>query len=111
MNSAKAIPAERVSGLYMEPHELQIVHDILRRCIPDHKAWAFGSRATGTRLKRFSDLDLAIEGKLALGERARLAEELDESSLPYKVDIVEMDEVEENFKQRIQTDFIAILQG
>jgi predicted nucleotidyltransferase len=108
MNSANALPAEPFDGIYIEQHELEIVHDILQRCIPERKVWAFGSRATGARLKRFSDLDLAIEGKLTLAERARLADEFDESSLPFKVDIVELDEVEEDFRQRVQRDSIEI---
>jgi predicted nucleotidyltransferase len=108
MNSANAIPSERVAGLYIEPHELEIVQRILRGCIPDRSVWAFGSRATGVRLKRFSDLDLAIAGKLTLAERARLAEEFDESPLPFKVDILELDEVDLAFTARIKPDFIAL---
>ncbi len=108
MNSANAIPSGRVAGLYIESHELEIVRSILGNCIPERNIWAFGSRATGVRLKRFSDLDLAIEGKLTLAERARLAEEFDESPLPFKVDIVELDEVDPAFVARIKPDFMSL---
>jgi predicted nucleotidyltransferase len=108
MNPASTIPAERLGGLYIAPHELEIVQRILRSCIPGRKVWAFGSRATGVRLKRFSDLDLAIEGKLSLAESARLAEEFDESPLPFKVDLVELDEVDSAFLGRIKADFVVL---
>jgi predicted nucleotidyltransferase len=110
MNSANAIPAERVGGLYIEPHELQIVRRILRDCITERNVWVFGSRATGVRLKRFSDLDLAIEGRLSLPERARLADEFDESPLPFKVDVVELDEVDTDFRRRIERDFRQVVE-
>jgi predicted nucleotidyltransferase len=108
MNSANAIPSERVAGLYIGPHELEIVQRILRGCIPERRVWAFGSRATGVRLKRFSDLDLVVEGKLSLPERARLADEFDESPLPFKVDIVELGEADETFANRIRQDFVSV---
>lgn len=108
MTPANAISAERVGGIYIEPHELEIVRRILRDCIPDREVWAFGSRATGIRLKRFSDLDLAIAGRLTAAESARLADEFDESSLPFKVDVVGLDEVEGGFRKRIQAAFVKV---
>jgi predicted nucleotidyltransferase len=108
MNPANALPAERVGGVYIDPHELEIVRRILQSCIPNRSVWAFGSRATGVRLKRFSDLDLVLEGKLSLSERARLAEEFDESPLPFKVDIVELGEAEPAFAARIKPDFVLL---
>ncbi len=99
---------QRAGGIYVEPMELDRVQAILRKHIPHRDVWAFGSRATGKRLKRFSDLDLAVEGRLTGEERAGLAEDFDESPLPFKVDVVELDEVEEGFKGRIEGDFIAV---
>ena len=50
--------------LDLEPRHFAMVLDILRRRVPERSVWAYGSRATGRHLKRFSDLDLAVEGKL-----------------------------------------------
>lgn len=108
MTPTNTIPAGRVGGIYIEPHELEIVQRILRGCIPDREVQVFGSRATGTRLKRFSDLDLAIAGRLTAAESARLAYDFDESALPFKVDLVELGDVEEGFARRIQPDFISV---
>ncbi len=52
--------------------------------------WLFGSRAKGTHSK-YSDIDLLIECDKFTGVVAsRIAELLEESNLPYKVDIVDI---------------------
>jgi predicted nucleotidyltransferase len=52
--------------------------------------WIFGSRATGLHQK-YSDVDLLIESSV-LNARllSRLAEALEESPLPFKVDLVDV---------------------
>nr|WP_246203201.1 nucleotidyltransferase domain-containing protein [Vibrio aestuarianus] len=52
------------------------------------RAWVFGSRALGT-FKESSDIDIALEGQsLTLNEIAMMLDTLDQSSLPYKVDLL-----------------------
>jgi predicted nucleotidyltransferase len=95
--------------LHLPEHELEQVRTILQQFIPGRKVWAFGSRATGSRmLKRFSDLDLAVEGKLTWPERAELAEAFDESALPIKVDVVELGLVDAELRERIEKDFVVV---
>jgi type I restriction enzyme S subunit len=95
--------------LHLPEHELDQVRAILQQVIPGRKVWAFGSRATGSRmLKRFSDLDLAVEGELTWPERAELAEAFDESALPVKVDVVEQGLVDAEFWGRIEKDFVVV---
>jgi predicted nucleotidyltransferase len=95
--------------LHLPEHELEQVRAILQKYIPGRKVWAFGSRATGGRmLKRFSDLDLAVEGKLTSLESAELEEAFDESPLPIKVDVVELGLVSAEFRERIEKDFVVV---
>jgi type I restriction enzyme S subunit len=83
----------------LTPEQLAEVRAILAAHIPDRDVYAFGSRAVG-RARRHSDLDLAIDGPapLDLGVRAWLREAFEESSLPFRVDIVELCEVEPGFR-------------
>jgi predicted nucleotidyltransferase len=98
--------AERLS---LAEKDMLIVHEVLQSFIPGRLVWAFGSRATGgRRLKRFSDLDLAVEGKLTWPERAGLADAFDESLLPIKVDVVELGLVDADFRERIEKDFVVV---
>jgi predicted nucleotidyltransferase len=79
-----------------------------RKC----KVWVFGSRARGDH-KAFSDLDILYENselsELSLGELSQIKEDLEESELPYKVDIVNFDEVAESYRDGISKDRIEVL--
>jgi len=72
---------------------------------PGSAAWVFGSRATG-RARPFSDLDLAIDAgrRLTLDELATLSEAFSESDLPYKVDVVDWQGIDERFRQMIMAE-------
>lgn len=93
----------------IEPHQWQELSRILRAHLPKHRVWAFGSRATGRRVKRFSDLDLAVGGeKLTLRETTMLDEALDESRLPFKVDVVDLTTVTPEFRARIEPEMVLL---
>jgi predicted nucleotidyltransferase len=106
-SSAQIALAER---LQISEREGAIVAEILEKYLAGRAVWAFGSRATGMHVKRFSDLDLAVPGRLAWEERTAVREAFDESLLSFKVDLVELDLVDTDFRQRIEKDFV-LLQG
>jgi predicted nucleotidyltransferase len=82
------------------------VRAILARIVPEATVWAFGSRVHGRNLKPFSDLDLAIvEGKrLAPGAMVGLKAAFADSDLPFRVDLVELDSVDDAFRERIEAE-------
>jgi predicted nucleotidyltransferase len=92
--------------------DLQIVTEILASRVPERPVFAFGSRATG-RARRRSDLDLAVGGAvpLTLRQRAMLNDDFDESDLPIKVDVVDLNAISPEFQRRIERDFVAIQAG
>jgi predicted nucleotidyltransferase len=94
--------------VHLEPRHLQIVAGILREHLPGREVGVFGSRATGIRLKQFSDLDLAVRGGLTVAEAGALADAFEESMLPIKVDVVALDGVSPEFRERIEKDFVGI---
>ena len=57
----------------------------------DAHVYMFGSRATG-RAKRGSDLDLAIDAgrPLSAAEASRIADGFEESDLPNRVDVIDL---------------------
>jgi predicted nucleotidyltransferase len=88
-----------VTLVTLEDAELAQVRSVLRAHLPpDVDVAVFGSRAGG-RVKRFSDLDLVLEGPkpLPLSLLAILAEAFDESLLPFKVDLIDRRAVGEEF--------------
>ena len=83
--------------------ELAEIRAILTRHVPeDVQVWAFGSR-TGGNPKPWSDLDLALSGPqpIAIATLGALADDFSESSLPWKVDLVD--------RASVSADFAAII--
>lgn len=65
-----------------------------------HQAFIFGSRASG-RAEKFSDYDVGILGRkpVAFNILTEIEEALEESDLPYKVDVVDFLLVSPQFKK------------
>ena len=95
-------------SIAIEPWEWEELSGILREHLPGRKVWAFGSRATRQRMRRFSDLDLAVEGELTLARLAKLNEALDESRLPFKVDVAQMAWLTPEFRARIEPEMVLV---
>ncbi len=89
----------------IEESHLKIIQDILKKYLPLNTIlWVFGSRANG-KARRFSDLDLLFDcGGKPLPDHIKLTiiEAFDNSALPYKVDLVDLNTISEAFKKNIQ---------
>lgn len=83
----------------------------LRKLVLDYvsaypvKVYLYGSRAKGTARKT-SDVDIALlsSTKLPTGFIAGLKELIEESSIPYQVDIVDLNQVDDNFRSKVLTE-------
>jgi len=71
------------------------------------RVYLFGSHATG-RTHRLSDVDIAVEATrpLPAGLLARLREAFEESDLPMRVDVVDINETDESLRSRIRAEAI-----
>ena len=87
--------------LYIEPNHLKIVREILK---PFHQEfYVFGSRSKGTQ-RPLSDLDIVSKIPVTKLQFSQINEQLEESNLPYKVDLVLWSDLEDAFKENIQKD-------
>ena len=87
-----------------------MVLDVLHKHLPANaKVWVFGSRANWTT-KDSSDLDLALEGNSALdyGTIVALEAAFEESILPYKVDIIDLNQVSDSFRRIVEAQKILL---
>lgn len=94
----------------LSPKYLAIVQEILQKNLPSTAiVWAFGSRVKGN-VKKFSDLDLAIDNgaKISSELMAKIDFDLEQSNLPYKVDVVDWHAISDNFKSIIENDRVVI---
>ncbi len=86
----------------LTPRQLDVVRQILDEHVPECEVRAFGSRVTRSA-KSYSDLDLAVKGQNAVPQERlnRLVEAFEESDLPFRVDVVDWNDLSDSFRQVI----------
>jgi len=86
----------------LDAESLAEVKRILASYVPTVEVWVFGSRATGAA-KRFSDLDIALQGDapIAYQTLSKLKHAFSESDLPMRVDVVDWNALDEEFREAI----------
>ncbi len=89
--------------------QLAEVRKILSAHVPTMPVWVFGSRVTG-RARKYSDLDLALitAEPLPLSSKADLVACFEESSLPFKVDLVDWSCTSKDFREIILAHKVVI---
>lgn len=98
------------SKIDLQTSQIDLTKAILRQCLPvGSLVYVFGSRAKG-KARQTSDLDLAIDAhrKLTLSEEIALKEAFDESDMPMKVDVVDLNAVSDTFRQMILPDLVPL---
>ena len=89
----------------------KIVTDLLERHLPNTTAWVYGSRAKWASRPQ-SDLDLVVFATPEQNGRVSdLREALEESSLPFRVDLFVWDTVPEQFRKHIKRDHVALVES
>lgn len=85
----------------VEQKEIEIIKKIARQYVPKtHKAFIFGSRATGSN-RPHSDYDLGISGPRPLTPRewGTLHDALEEAPIIHVVDVVDFNPASTEFKE------------
>ncbi|WMJ08716.1 nucleotidyltransferase family protein [Nitrosomonas sp. sh817] len=98
-----------MQALDVTPDQRKILLDLLNDYLPGVTVWAYGSRIKGTARPQ-SDLDLAV---FASAEHKRsvaaLKEALEESQLPFRVDLFVWDEIPAQFRDNIQQAHVVLV--
>ena len=93
----------KIGKLDLSPKQLAIVTELLQQNLPNHHAWAFGSRATG-RARKYSDLDIAVGHTQALSfqKLCQLSRAFKESDLDICVDMVDWQQASPAFRRSVE---------
>ncbi len=96
-------------GLDVSEQHWALLVTLLHRYLPkDCPVWAFGSRIKGTA-RANSDLDLVAFAPPDAGRTvAELREALEESNLPFRVDLLVWSELPESFQTEIERNHLPI---
>ncbi len=86
----------------LAPQQHQQVKEILEKRVPGCEVRAFGSRVTG-KAKPYSDLDLVVMGSEKLPRLILygLRDDFEESTLPFRIDILDWNRLSPEFKHAI----------
>lgn len=96
----------------LEQRYIDFILQVLRNNITEKEAkfYIFGSRAKGN-YKQYSDIDIAVklpEEKLSAGILGKILIEFSDSTLPYEVDVVDLNAIDDMFKNLISKSLIEI---
>jgi predicted nucleotidyltransferase len=95
--------------LDITPEQQALLLQLLQQFLPDVGVWAFGSRVKGCA-RPTSDLDLVVFASQPQKPQVfALQEALEESNLPFKVDLLVWEDIPDNFKTNIQRHFIELV--
>ena len=89
--------------LLLSDKQLKITRLLLMHNLPDHQAWAFGSRVTG-HARKYSDLDIAIihAHPLPFSKLCQLGSAFEASDLDICVDIVDWLQASAEFRRCVE---------
>lgn len=92
----------------LEEKYIDFIKNTISSMIHNYKLYVFGSRAKN-RAKKYSDIDLAIDSQeLTPQIKTKLEFTFENSTLPYEVDIINLNDIDNKFKDLIQKDLIEI---
>ncbi len=92
----------------MKQKHKDLLISIIEKHLPKCSIFLFGSRALENH-EAESDVDLALDAgkKINLTVLYAILGDIEESSIPFFVDVVDLHGVSEDFKESIEKDFVA----
>ena len=97
-----------MNKLFIKPQHLKMLTDIFNSYCPKAEIWAYGSRIKGNAHDG-SDLDLVVKNfNSKTAKLYELKQLINDSNIPFLVDINEFDELPKSFQQEIEKDYIIL---
>ena len=99
------------ANIDISAEQRQILLDLLSKYLANTKVWAFGSRVKWTTRSN-SDLDLVVFSSPEQDSQvSALKEALEESNLPFRVDLLVWDKLPESFKRNIEEGYVVLVEA
>ena len=95
--------------LDLDPKYIDFIKETILAEIPNVKIYIFGSRVQGNALE-YSDVDIALKDKekISIESILKLRIKFENSTFPYKVDIVDLKNLKDEFRGIIEKDLYRI---
>ncbi len=97
-----------MNKLYVKPKHLDMLREIFEQYCPNSQIWAYGSRVNGDAHEG-SDLDLTVidfgDEKCSINELKQI---LNDSNIPFLIDINEYKNLPESFQKEIRKKYLIL---
>lgn len=99
-----------MSNLNLDNQYVKFIKDTINSVLDDVEIYIFGSRTQGKSLE-YSDVDIALKGEslLDFDKILNIRSMFSNSTFPYKVDIIDLNNIDEKFYNIIKDDLYKIL--
>lgn len=99
-----------MSNLNLDNQYVEFIKGTINSVLDDVEIYVFGSRTQGNSLE-YSDVDIALKGKnqIEFDKILNLRVAFSNSTFPYKVDIIDLNNIDEKFYNIIKDDLYKIL--
>ena len=94
--------------IYLDEKHKKIVLDILKKY--PYTFYAYGSRVSGSH-RKLSDLDICFKDTIPYSVQAHIAEDFEESDLPFTVDLSDFNLMDKSFQERIADNLVLLKEG
>lgn len=92
----------------LEQKYIDFIKETVSNHLKDYKLYLFGSRVKN-KAKKYSDIDIAIDSaEFTPEKKSQLEFIFEDSTIPYEVDIVDLNKITEKFKELITADLVQI---
>jgi len=113
LDKIKEIAASQTIFLHIDENHKKVLISILTKIpeIEKYSVYLFGSRVNGKSVK-YSDVDIALDNQgqpVPDSIKSELVSLFEKSTLPYNVDIIDINSVSPVFRAKIEKDFIKLL--
>jgi len=100
-----------IASIDISEEQRQILLDLLSKYLANTQVWAFGSRVKWTTRSN-SDLDLVVFSSPEQDSQvSALKEALEESNLPFRVDLLVWDKLPESFQRNIEEGYVVLVEA
>ena len=97
-----------MSNLELADKYVDFIKKTIFSVLPDVEIYIYGSRVQG-KAREYSDVDIALKGNIVFNDLLKVKALFEDSTFPYKVDVVDLNTLPEKFLNIIEKDLYKTL--
>lgn len=92
----------------LEDKYIIFLKEVISKYLDNFDLYLYGSRAKGCA-RKYSDIDIALSSEQLTPEiKSKIEFELEDSTLPYKVDLIDLNDITDKFKNLIKETMLKL---